>query len=132
MRTFQCNAFNQRSTRTQCIAMRLDGVAKLNMRCVTKNSPSRRAQKVEESGNTSGVHRSHHLLLGRNHVCMPFFRRSSHVPSPNVLSRGRIEQTRGAHHHYAQKADASDASTSRTRRIAYIQTRSSAVKRNIW
>jgi len=68
------------------------------MPCVTLisswNSPSRHTEKVEESGNRSGVHRSHHLLLGRNHVYMPFFKPSSHFPSPNVPrnDRGNVRQ----------------------------------------
>lgn len=39
-----------------------------------RNSPSNQAEKVEESRNVTGVHRSYHLLLGRNHLCMPYFK----------------------------------------------------------
>lgn len=111
------------------------------MPCVTLtsscNSPSRHTQKVEESGNRSGVHRSHHLLLGRNHVYMPFFKPSSHFPSPNVprKDRGNVRQR-------ARRASPSPAKPCQrsiqiqnslcARWIAYIQTPNSVVKRSIW
>lgn len=111
------------------------------MPCVTLtsswNSPSRHTEKVEESGNRSGVHRSHHLLLGRNHVYMPFFKPSSHFPSPNVprKDRGNVRQR-------ARRASPSPAKQCQrsiqiqnslcARWIAYIPTPNSVVKRSIW
>lgn len=67
-----------------------------------RNSPSNQAEKVEESRNVTGVHRSYHLLLGRNHLCMPYFKplhisiRQMYCPNMEILKAERQRERNGA------------------------------------
>ena len=53
--------------------------------CDPWNSPRTPAQQVEDSPNVTGVHRSPHLLLGRNHLCIPYFKLLFTFPSAEWL-----------------------------------------------